>query len=275
MRIIKLMRNLVFLFVIFVILLFIFREPVIKNAVIITAKGMTGFSVDVRQLKVGLFRPVIKIDGLKVQNPADFEVRVMLDMPQIYVSYVPRQLVEAKVHLTTLKIDLEEFQVVKNAKGETNVGRLKAVADSMKGKEEEKKPAAAPAKPSFQIDTLQLKVGRVVFKDYSVTPPATKTYNVNINKEFRGISSSAGLMRLIVVESLLKTNLSGLLDFNFKALEDNVKGLLAAPGAMMKKTAGVATDAATEAVGTTKTVVKKTFGIFGNILSPKKEEIQP
>ncbi len=208
MRLIKLIRNLISLSFILVILFFIFREPILKSALKLAVSHTTGFGVDVDTLKIGIFRPVVDIRGLKVNNPADYSDRVMLDLPQLYARYSLSEVLKGKIDINELTITLKEFSVIKNNDGTTNVAKLKG----MGGAKEEgpKKDTSTSKMPGVRIALLKLKLGRLVYKDNSVQPPSVKTYNLNINKEFRDISDLRSVIRLIVVESLLKANLKDL-----------------------------------------------------------------
>ncbi len=249
MRLIKLIRNLIFLAFLLVIILFVFRERILKSAVQMTVSHITGFGVDIDNLKVGIFRPVVDIRGLKVNNPADYADRVMLDLPQLYVRYSLSEILKGNVDISELTVTLKEFSVIKNKDGTTNVGELKGMGSV---KEEGRKKSASPSKKtSVRIGLLKLKLGRVVYTDNSIQPPSTKVYNLNINKEFRDISDFRSVVRLVVVESLLKANLGNLKDVDVKKL---------------------VFDTTSAAIGTTTKVLKKTTGALENLLLFKKKE---
>jgi hypothetical protein len=249
MRLIRLIRSLIFLAFLFVVILLVFRESILKSAVQMTVSHITGFGVDLDSLKVGIFRPVVDIRGLRVNNPADYSDRVMLDMPQLYVRYSLSEILKGKVDISELTVTLKEFSVIKNADGTTNVGELKGIGGAKE--EGQKKSVSSSKKTNVRIGLLKLKLGRVVYKDNSIQPPSTKVYNLNINREFRDISDFRSVIRLIVVESLLKANLRDLADVDVKKL---------------------VADTASLAIGTTTKVIKKTTGALENLLPFKKKE---
>ncbi|MFH0941145.1 MAG: hypothetical protein V1840_04755 [Candidatus Omnitrophota bacterium] len=216
MRLIRLIRSLIFLAFLLVIVLFVFRERILKSAVQLTVSHVTGFGVDLDSLKVGIFRPVVDIRGLKVNNPSVYSDRVMLDLPQLYARYVPSEILKGNIDISELTVTLKEFSVIKNADGTTNVGELKGMGGV---KEEGPKKSASPSKKTnVHIGLLRLKLGRVLYKDNSIQPPSVKLYNLNINKEFHDISDLRSVVRLIVAESLLKADLKDLTDVPVKKL---------------------------------------------------------
>ena len=149
--------------VILVVVVWIFwaKDIIIKTAVTTGVKLVTGLKLDIASLKVGVFNSLIDIKQMKLFNPANFPDKLMLDMPEIFVDYDPMAFLKKTVHLQQVRIDLKEFVIVKNSKGELNLNSLKAVQESKKKEE----PAKKAEMPHFKIDVLELKVGKVIFKD--------------------------------------------------------------------------------------------------------------
>jgi hypothetical protein len=224
----KLIRNIILAVVIGLVLLVVFRGPILKAAVGTVAARVTGLGVKVDKIDVGIFRPVLEIGVLKVYNPAGFPEELMLDLPQLYVRYDLPQVFQGKIHLNELRLNLEQLSVVKNKEGQTNVGQLAAL-----GKKEEKpagkpgEPSQKPGKaPSLSIDLLRLDIGRVVYKDFTSDPPSTREFNVNVHKEFRNITDPAQLVQVIVFEALARTNLKGLAGVDMSALSGSVQSIV-------------------------------------------------
>ena len=113
----------------------------------------------------------------------------MLDMSEIYVDYDLPAILGGKIHLRTVRINMSEFVVVKNAKGELNLDALNVV------KEQKGAKTAAPAEkgkaPEIQIDVLELKVGKVLYKDYSKGgAPQVQEFNLNLDERYTDIAVS-------------------------------------------------------------------------------------
>ena len=143
-----------------------FKDVLIKSAVESGVKIVTGLKLSISSFRVGLINTMVGIKNLKLYNPAGFKDRVMLDMPEIYVDYNLGAIMKGKIHLEDLKINMNEFVVVKNEKGELNLDSLKVVQSSKK-KEAPKTSGKAAKIPEIQIDSMELKIGRVIYKDYS------------------------------------------------------------------------------------------------------------
>jgi hypothetical protein len=161
----------------------------------------------------------------------------MLDMPIVYVDYDIGDLFKGKLHFKHLKIYLSEFFVVKDANGRLNLDAFKLA----KGKKEEA-PAEKKAAKSLplKIDILDLKIGKVIYKDYSKgAKPEVREFNVDINERYKNITDINSFARLLVVRALANTAISRLTGFDVGALKGEIKEVLKS---VSKLTKDVTTD---------------------------------
>ena len=132
--------------------------------------------------------------------------------------------------------------MVKNKDGKV-VLILKAGKEQKEDKEKPKEKAAKA--PEVKIDNLELKIGKVIFKDYTKgDKPSVKEFNINIDEKYNNISNLNAVVSIVVVKVLTSTALAGITSVDIKGLNASVSGALS-------KTTKVATDAASKA---TKTV---------------------
>jgi len=257
----------------------VFKDLIIKVSVEKGVEVITGLKIKMQSLRVGIINTNLDISGLRIFNPQGYADRMMLNMPFIYVDYDLPPIIKGKIHLEDMSIHLEEFMVVKNEKGELNLNSLKTVKVQKEGKKAE---AQAKEKlPETQIDSLKLKIDRVVYKDYSRGgKPYVKEYYININEKYENINDPYSLVSLIVVKALIKTNIANLTDFDLQMLQRSVDDVLNTAqqvvGMAAEKT-GEAIKATTqkteEAVkGTTETIKKTTEGITGILKTPFGEK---
>lgn len=197
------------------------KDMIIKGIVSTGVRVLTGLRLNIRSMRVGVFKSLAAIEGLRIYNPSNFPDPLMMDMPQIYVDYDFGSIFSRKMHFEELKLDLKEFVVVKNRQGKLNLDSLKVVQAQKKPKEKTKKPS------KIQIDTLELKIGKVLYKDYSKGgEPSVKEFNVNIHERYKNIEDPYTLVSLIVVKSLMKTNISRLADFDVEGLKGMASDVL-------------------------------------------------
>ena len=104
-----------------------------------------------------------------------------------------------------------------------------------------------------QLDLLELKIGKVVYKDYSGGgKPVVQTFNINLNERYKNITDPNALVSLIVFKALINTTLSNIVNLDF------YKGIAGNTLASAQKVAGAAvtkakaaTEGATKALGNT------------------------
>ena len=77
-----------------------------------------------------------------------------------------------------------------------------------------------PAKqPQIQIDELHVKVGRVIYKDYTQgSTPVVKEFSVNIDERLRNITSPQAVASAIVMRALAKTTVAQLAKIDVASL---------------------------------------------------------
>jgi len=234
-------------------------------------KAITGLKLGIKSMNVGVLRTLIGGKGLKLFNPPGFKDSLMADVPEIYVDYDLGAFFKKKVHLNELRLNLKELIVVKNKEGKINLNSLKVV----KKKKETVKGDAG--KPHFQIDALELKIGRVIYKDYSTGgAPKIREFNVDIEERYEDIADPRALGKLIVFRALVNTTISSLADFDLGPLKEGLNKTLSKATKIVQETASKALETGKEigvkAEESAKEAAGKVKGIIGDFLPFGKEE---
>ncbi len=248
-------KSFIIISIIFALLVAIFfgKNLIIKTSVSAGVKAMTGLKLNIKSMNIGILNSLIGINGLQLFNPPGFVDELMVDLPEVYVDYDLGAFIKRKVHLEEVRLNLKEFSVIKNEKGELNLDSLRVVEEKkeekVEGEEEEEKEKTKM--PELQIDVLELKIGKVVYKDYSKgTPPKSKEFNVNIDERYENITDPRAFISLIIVKALQNTTIARLTNFNLGALQENVAGKL-------KETTQKVMETADKAIETGKDDVEK------------------
>ena len=199
------------------------KNIVAKTAVVGGVKAMTGLDLKIGSMSVGLINTAVRIRRLMLENPAGFTDRVMIDLPEIYVNYDLGAFLGQKVHLREVRLNLNEFLVVRNPQGEVNVEALKVVQESKGGPAHAQKKAEAAKAPAIQIDVLQLKIGKVVFKDYTGGgAPKVQEFPLNLDERYTHITNPQMFAGLVVSRALMNTTVGRLTGVNLTALQSQV-----------------------------------------------------
>ncbi len=244
------------------------KDAIVKISVEEGVNLVTGLKLSIRSFRVGILRTFVDIRGLKLHNPKGFKDKMMMDMPQIYVDYDLPAILGGKIHLNDMVIDLKELLVVKNEQGDLNLNSLNVVKDQKKAAPAEKKEM-----PQVQIDNLRLKVGKVIYKDYSKGgSPSVQEFDINIDESYKDIDDPQELISLIIVKAIKKTAIAKLTNFNVGKLEGYASDVLVTAekiGTQAAATAGVTAKEGTQVLKDT------TKGLTDALMSPfktKKEE---
>lgn len=255
----KKILSIIFFIFLSLVILVLARNTIIKTTFSATVKAITGLTLEIKSMDIGLFKSAVAVKDLKIFNPPGFEEQLMVNMPEIYIDYDLDALLNKKIHLQEVRIHLKEFIVVKNKEGKLNLDSLKAVQAS----KEEKKPKEEKTKtemPSVKIDILLLKIGKVIYKDYyEKDKPLVREFNVNIDERYENITDPQKVVSLIIVKALARTSIASLSKFDLKPLSEGVGGIL-------KDTTGMVKGLGLEAANKTTETVKKTTDILKKIL---------
>lgn len=245
-----------------------------KQALLVGIKAITGLDSQIESMTVGGLSTNVGIKGLKIFNPSEFSDKIMLDMPEIYVDYDLGAFLKQKVHLEEVRLNLKEFVVSKNEEGKLNINSIKVVEQAKeKEKVKEKKGEPKKAPPELKIDLLSLKIGKVIYKDYSKgTPPAVKEYKVNIDQKFKNVTSPQALVGIVLTKALVNTGVAALTDFKLGSLADAAKGVLKGVTKAVSGAVSVTKESAKKATKTLKGTIKKGGQTIKNILPFGKEE---
>ncbi len=225
-----------------------------------------GFPLHIGSLDIGLQKTHVWVKDLHLSNPGGFDYKTMLQMPEIYVAYDLPELSKGKIHLPELRVNVQEFAVIKNKDGKVNL-------DLLKPAKKERRKAEAPKSgemPKFQIDRIDFKVGKVLYKDYSKgKEPQVKEFNINLNEHYERITSMEAVISLMVVKMLAKTSIAALANIDLNDLKgvaddalDMSKKLASQAAVEAQKTVSEATRETEKIVGTGGETAKKTTKVL-------------
>ena len=221
----KKILNFFLLLVVLLAALYFAKNAIAKGLIELGVEKVTGMPLKMHGIDLNFAGQFVKIDDMKIYNPSGFPKETMAHIPEIYVAYDLAALMKGKIHLPELRFALEEFAVVRNEKGELNLDRLRALGEQPRaGKTTE--PAKPPVKTDIQIDSFTLKVGHVLFKDYSSGSPSVRTFEINLAETFFNITDPNALVQLIVAKALMSTSIAAITGFDLGALQSGVSGLM-------------------------------------------------
>ena len=210
-------NKIILLIIALLVLLALSKDFIVKLSVEKALKLTTGLTAKIDNFHIRFpVRNVIRIEGLKIFNPRSYSDRVMAEVSGVYMDYDFGSIFTNKVVLNDMLLDIKELAVVISQTGEANLASLK-IPKSENPKD---------IKKDIKIGRLTLRIGKVIYKDYSSDPPVTKEYNLNLDEKFQKIDGLNALVRVVVVKTIASTAIHNLAGFNIDEMKGSVAGIL-------------------------------------------------
>jgi hypothetical protein len=190
----------------------IFKDTIARYSVSQGVKAVTGLTLEMGSLDIGVFKPVVTVIDMKLFNPPDYPDKLMADIPVFSADYDFGAFLKGKVHLRELRINLKNLEVVKNEKNRVNLESLEAL-----------KPKGTGPAPEIKIDKLVLDIGKVSYKGYSrFFKPTISEFNLNIHETYENIDNPQSLVKIILAKALLNTTIGDLGKFDLSSLKNEL-----------------------------------------------------
>ena len=189
--------------VVAVIVLFLSYNSLLRVAMERQIRAQTGMDAEIGKFKLALFSPTVEVQNFKLYNTADFGGTPFLDIPEIHIEYDRLALAKHEIHLTLMRFNLGELDIVKNEAGQTNIFSLGVTLPDKKSSgvaaAEFKKQTGFEFK---SIDVLNVSVGTAKYIDLK-DQRNNRTQKIGIeNLPLRNVKSAADLAGLGVLVGL-------------------------------------------------------------------------
>jgi len=225
----KLLKTFLLLILVLVLVFAVGKNLIAKLAIENGVKVATGLPLAIRNFNMSFTKTMVDVRGIVLGNPRGFNDKVFVDLPQIYFDFDLPALFKGKIHIEAIKVHLKELQIIKAQGGKLNVDVFKPAPTAAAPKA---KPAPAKGKSlPIEMDLFELKVGKVIYKDYTVGTlggaPLVKEFNINLDEQFKDVKSVDALVKIITVKALEKTTIGQLINLDIGSLASSVSGTLA------------------------------------------------
>ena len=179
------------LLIILVVVLVLSLDSIVRSALEERIRAGTGMDASIGRVNVGLLSPELTAEDIKVYNSAEYGGTLFLKIPEVHVEYDRFALLRHQLHLTLLRFNLAEANVVKSDKGRTNVLSMKVAL-----------PAKSRKLARFDfagIDVLNLSVGKIRFMDLK-NPKQNyeRVFNIQ-DRVYRNVKTSGDLEAIILL----------------------------------------------------------------------------
>jgi hypothetical protein len=156
------------LFILVVVLVVIFLlslDSVLRVVMENRIRAQTGMDAEIGKFTLGLAEPTITIKDLKLFNPPSYGGTLFLDIPEIHAEYDRAALAKSELHVTLLRFNLGELDIVKNQAGQTNIFSVVALPAVKKSGGSGNSFTKRTGLEFTGIDVLNVSIGRAQFVD--------------------------------------------------------------------------------------------------------------
>jgi uncharacterized protein involved in outer membrane biogenesis len=114
----------------------------------------TGMEVSIGRVHIGITEPTLTLYDLRMYNPDEFGRSSCLDVPELHLEYNLSALLDKRIQLKLVRLDLAELNIVQNENGRFNLELLQLRRDGSS--------TTARSRPFEvqEIATLNLALGR-------------------------------------------------------------------------------------------------------------------
>jgi hypothetical protein len=186
-------------FVAIVLAIFVFanREWIVKDLAEQQIRAATRMEPEIGAFSFGIREPKVTLENFKLYNPAEFGGTLFLDVPELHVEYDKAALKRHEIHITLMRVNLQEVDVVKNAAGVTNIMSYASTMTPRTADGAHHRTIAPLNGYKFTgIDTLDLSIGTVKF--------------VNLKDQRRNRMVAIGMQNQIYTNVVSSADLPGL-----------------------------------------------------------------
>jgi len=237
----KLLFKLLLLLVLVLVGLYLGRNLLARIGVEAAVERVTGFPLVIGSVDVALLENRFEVRDTRLLNPADFGERLFVDLPRFSVDYEPTSFFTRTTHLHQITLDVRQLVIVKNRKGESNLARLRGASPASA-------PAASPASNApvpmqssvpprhCRVDILRVKIGQVVYKDFTGAKPVETVQNLNFSATYRNITETGMINHLVLLTVFQRLGLPPDVGIAVDGLLRGLSGVTDAAGHLLKET---------------------------------------
>ncbi|HSY17748.1 MAG TPA: hypothetical protein VK815_05405 [Candidatus Acidoferrales bacterium] len=209
-RILKWLLGLFLLGVVALVILFLSRDIIFRAMVVRSIRDQTHMKAEIGKFHLGLREPVIYIRDLKLYNPTNYGGTPLLVIPEIYVEYDRDALkTKSELHITLLRFNLGEVDIVKNTAGQTNLMELGLTLPSKDDLAKSKDTDMIKKRTGLEfkgIDMLTVSVGKAKYIDLG-DPKNNREQDIDLqNVPIANVKSGADLTGLLLLVTLRSDN---------------------------------------------------------------------
>ncbi|MFA5096576.1 MAG: hypothetical protein WC478_04460 [Candidatus Omnitrophota bacterium] len=225
----------------------VLAKNIIARTVLIKGiKAAAGLDISVGGVQVGLLDTTVRVENLKIFNPASFSEKTMADIPEVFVSYDLGAFMKNKVHLKEVRVHVQELNLVHDQGMKLNVNSLGLLLP----------PAGGGEPPEVKIDSLGLIIGKVAYKNYMLGgAPKGFEFEAGINETFKNVTDPAKIAKEVIARLISRAGVADLAGGAFDSVKKQANDLKLQVKTLIGEAAGEAQKEAKDLNFQVKTII--------------------
>lgn len=190
----KWLLRLAILAVALVVILLLARNAILRVYLEHQIRAQTGMDAEIGGFSLGLAEPTVTIRNLRLYNPPAFAGTPFLDIREIHAEYDPVALARHELHITLMRFNLGELDIVRNQAGQTNIFSLGLAVSPKKSSSHAGGSFTSQTGLEFKgIDVLNVSIGTARYIDLN-NQRNNRTQIIGVqNCVLKNVKSSADL----------------------------------------------------------------------------------
>ena len=161
----KILWWLTFVVIFLAVVLLVNRDWFAKEIMAQKIRATTGLEAEIGDFSFSILDSEVTLGACRIFNPAQYGGTLFLDVPELHIEYDRAALRRHEIHITLMRVNLHEVDVVKNAAAETNIMSYINTLAPQKSNGGVRTFAPLGGYKFTGIDLLNLSVGMVKFVD--------------------------------------------------------------------------------------------------------------
>ncbi len=192
----KILWWLTFVVIFLVIIVLANRDWIVKQLAERQIRNATGMEPELGDFSFGVLDPKVTLNNFRLYNTAEFGGALFLDVPELHIEYDRAALRRHELHITFMRVNLHEVDVVKNEAGATNLMSIVNMLAPRKTGGGGRTVAPLNGYKFTGIDLLNISIGTAKF--------------VDLKYERRNRMAGIGIQNQIYTNLVSPANLTGL-----------------------------------------------------------------
>lgn len=204
-RIFKWLFRLFLVAVVLLVIFFLSLDSILRLVIEHNLRAQTGMEVEIGKFHLGLMHPVIHVENLRLNNPKDFGGTPLMIIPEIHAEYDQPALARHELHVTLLRFNLGELDIVKNEAGQTNLfalGLSLPTKDSLAKSHDLENFKKRTGFDFKGIDLLEVSVGSAKYVDLKDSKNNREAKIAIENVPLKNVKTPVDLAGLVVLIAL-------------------------------------------------------------------------